>query len=315
MTEDYDFAFRLRELGLQQVFVRQSVQRSKVKRGFWTRKPRSVTVKENIATRELFPRTFSAAVRQKGRWVLGIALQGWANLGWRGSGWTKYMLARDRKALLTNQINLLGYLVLIGLVATWLIPKLAPDAYRYPPLVERGTWLWYLILADTFFLGFRVLARATYVGRVYGWRQSLLSVLRQIWANVINFAASARACWRFGRHLITGEPIGWEKTAHSFPSEAELRAFRRKLGDLLVERRHITREQLNRALERQKQDARPLGAVLVEMGLVDESSLVQVLGTQLQLSSREIDPYEIPTDLLRRFPRNSPFATPFSPSS
>lgn len=25
-----------------------------------------------------------------------------------------------------------------------------PEAYHYPPLVEQGTWLWYLILADTF---------------------------------------------------------------------------------------------------------------------------------------------------------------------
>ncbi len=303
VTEDYDFAFRLTEHGLEQVFVRQSIERSKVERSIWTGKPRSVTVKERIATREFFPRTFRAAVRQKSRWVVGIALQGWAQLGWRGSGWTKYMLARDRKALLTNQINVLGYVVLLALIAVWLAPRLFPDAYRYPPLVARGSWLWYLILVDTFFLAFRVGARAAYVGLVYNWRQALLSVLRQIWANVINFAASVRACWIFGVHLITGKPIGWEKTEHTFPSEAELRAFHRKLGDLLVQRRHITREQLNRALERQKEDRRPLGAVLVSMGLVEESSLVQALGTQLHLSTREIDPYLVPLELLRLVPK------------
>ena len=46
-----------------------------------------------VATREYFPRHFRAAVRQRGRWVTGIALQGWERHGWRagkstGSGAT-----------------------------------------------------------------------------------------------------------------------------------------------------------------------------------------------------------------------------------
>ncbi len=303
LTEDYDIAFRLKEHDLEEIFVHQSIDRSAVRRSFWTAKPRSVTVRERIATREYFPRRLRNAVRQKSRWVVGIALQGWATLGWRGSGWTKYMLARDRKALLTNQINVLGYLVLAGLLAVWLTPKLFPDAYRYPPLVERGTWLWYLILADTFFLGWRVVARASYVKSVYGWRQALLSLPRQIWANVINFAASARACYLYAGYLATGRALGWEKTKHKFPSEKELKAFHSKLGDLLVERRHITRAELNRALELQAESGRPLGAILVEAGLVEETSLIQTLGAQLQLSTREIDPYRVPLELLEQVPR------------
>ena len=35
-----------------------------------------------------FPDTFSAAVRQKSRWVAGIALQSWTEIGWRGDAAT-----------------------------------------------------------------------------------------------------------------------------------------------------------------------------------------------------------------------------------
>jgi adsorption protein B len=67
------------------------------------------------------------------------------------------------------------------------------------------------------------------VRRVYGWRQALLAVPRQIWSNVVNFAATIRAMRLYARHLVTGRAIAWDKTGHVFPSEAELRLRR---GDL-----------------------------------------------------------------------------------
>ena len=54
---------------------------------------------------------------------------------------------------------------------------------------------------------------------------------------------------------------------------------------------------------RQQQDPRPLGAILLDMGLVKEEELLQVLGVQLFLSTREIDPYEVPLELLSMLPR------------
>jgi bacteriophage N4 adsorption protein B len=58
-----------------------------------------------------------------------------------------------------------------------------------------------------------------------------------VWGNIINFSATCRAISLYSRYLRTGKLISWDKTAHVFPSEAELQAFRRKLGDLLLERR------------------------------------------------------------------------------
>lgn len=304
LTEDYDFGFRLTKHHLKQIFVRQAIERISSGRSFWTRKPRQVTVKEYIAVREFFPTKFWASVRQKARWVLGIALQGWATLGWQGDYWFKYMLFRDRKSVVTNQVNVLGYVVVATVAALHLHDLLVPDAYHYPPLVEQSSWVWKVIWADTVLLGVRTFQRAYYVKAIYGWPQAFTSIPRQIWGNVINFVASVRALYLFARYLVTGQLIAWDKTAHVFPLEEELKTYRRKLGDLLLEKRFLTVKQLDEALARQKEVSRPLGTVLLEMGLVKEDDLVQILGTQLRLSTSEIDPYETPLDLLRVLPRS-----------
>lgn len=304
LTEDYDFGLRLSEFNLKQIFVRQAIERVTNRRSRWTGKSYQTKVKEVIATREYFPSIFRAAVRQKARWVLGIAFQGWTNLGWKGDLPNKYMLFRDRKALVTNYVNVLGYMVLFGVLALLISGRYFPDAYRYPSLIEYGSWLWYLIVADTFFLGWRISQRAFHVQRLYGWGQALLSIPRGVVGNFINFVAVLRATLLYARYLVTGKLISWDKTHHAFPSEAQLLAYRRRLGDLLLERRFVSVDLLDEALERQKREGGPLGAILVRMGAVDEEDLIQVLGLQLRLSTREIDPYQIPLEALEALPHS-----------
>jgi adsorption protein B len=68
MTEDYELGLRLGALGLKTMFVRIPAlpsERGAVARGH-------------------FPATLGAAVRQKARWLGGIALAGWDRLGWAG---------------------------------------------------------------------------------------------------------------------------------------------------------------------------------------------------------------------------------------
>jgi len=303
LTEDYDIGVRLQPLGLNQIFVKQAIERYTFKKSLFSRKLRKVKVKEYIAIRENFPKTFRAGMRQKSRWIVGICLQGWASLGWPGPLSTKYMLYRDRKALVNNYINMLAYYVLAVVCVYWICLWLIPGAYRYPPLVSYGSWIYYVLLAATALMAGRLLGRAYCVYRFYDLPQALLSIPRFFWANVINFAAGSRALYLYGKYLITGKLIAWDKTSHHYPSEAELKAYRRKLGDLLLDRRLITVRQLDEALVRQKQDPRPLGAILLDMGLVKEEELIQVLGVQLFLTTREIDPDEIPLELLIKVPR------------
>jgi adsorption protein B len=302
LTEDYDFGLRLKKHGLKQVFVRQAMRRTSTRKSFLGRR-REVQVKELIATRAFFPDRFRTAIRQKSRWIVGISLQGWANLGWRGHLSTKYMLFRDRKALFTHQVNMLGYFVVVVVLTSWAVRWLFPESYRFPPLVEAGTWLWYIILINAGLLVVRAFQRARWVRAIYGWQQALLSLPRYAWGNVINFAATMRALYLFSRYLVTGKFIAWDKTGHVFPSEEILKKHRRKLGDLLLERRFIAVSELDAALQRQKESGRPLGAVLLESGLIREDELLQVLGQQLRVTTSEIDPYSTPLELLRLVPR------------
>jgi adsorption protein B len=196
------------------------------------------------------------------------------------------------------------------MLGVWLIRILVPEAYRYPPLVEVGSWLWYVIVIDTVFLFWRALQRAVAVKRIYGWKQALVSLPRQIWLNVINFLATTRAMYLFARYLVTGELIPWDKTAHVYPTADELRSYRKRLGELLLEKRFISVNELEAALDYQKESGKPLGAVLLEMTPLTEDQLVQVLGVQLQVSTREIDPYSIPLEVLHLLPR--PLAIKYS---
>jgi bacteriophage N4 adsorption protein B len=218
LTEDYEIGMRLRALGLKQVFA-------KVPAG-----------DEYIATWEYFPARLSAAIRQKSRWIVGITLQGWRGLGWHGDMWTKYALFRDRKGLITNQLGILGYVTVAFVLAVWLVTSLLPDSYRYPALVERGSWLWYVMLVNGVFMLERLFVRAMCVRELYGWHQAVLALPRQIWSNVVNCAATVRAIRLWARHLRTGRPIAWDKTGHIFPSEAELQRRREIPGEIRTAR-------------------------------------------------------------------------------
>lgn len=222
LTEDYDFGFRLKKHRLRQIFVKFAVTRIVSRKVFWRRRPVEVKIREYVCVREYFPKNFFASVRQKSRWIIGIVFQGWARLGWEGNLATKYMLFRDRKAVVTNVVNLLGYGVALSVVSLWLVLWFDPQAYRYPPLLERGTWLWNVLLINAAFFGLRIIQRAYCVQRVCGWRQAGLSFPRMIWGNVINCTATFRALWLYLGHLATGRPIAWDKTFHHYPSGEEL---------------------------------------------------------------------------------------------
>ncbi|EPR33036.1 General secretory system II protein E domain protein [Alkalidesulfovibrio alkalitolerans DSM 16529] len=304
LTEDYDIGMRLQKYDLKQVFVRHAIERKSSTKSWLTGKTRTRTVREYIVIREFFPQTFSTAVRQKSRWVLGIALQGWARLGWKGSIWTRYMLFRDRKALLTNLISMSANVLAVPLILMWAYQEMNPDAYRYPPLVQKDSWVWYMILMNMGFLLWRVLMRMSFVNRAYGPFNALFALPHLVWGNVINFFATVRAIRLYVRYLITGKIVAWDKTAHVFPSEEELTAYRRKLGDLLLDKRFVSVGQLDKALEEQRRTGKPLGRALLDLGFVSEDELLQVLGQQLRIDTREIDPYAVPLDVVALLPRD-----------
>ena len=305
LTEDYEMGMRLRSIGVDKaIFVKLPIRRSVTEKSALTGRNRQVEKEELVSIRNVFPRRFSLAVRQKSRWIAGIALQGWENLGWKGDLLTKYVLFKDRKALLTSQVNMLGYLVILFVTLYYGAIYLYPDAYHYPPLVEHGTPLWYIILVTTAFLVLRLAVRMYCVYKYYDLKRALLSLPNFVWANFINFFATNRALYMFSRYLATGRWMKWDHTTHAPPNQEELMAFRRRIGDMLVEKRIISFTQLEGAIREQQKSGRLLGDILMRRGAVSEDELVQTLGMQLRISTREIDPYDTPLELLRLLPRD-----------
>lgn len=72
LTEDYDIGFRLKQWGMNEIFVRFPV----VDRNQITLKENAygVSMREGsvICVREFFPTTFTTAVRQKSRWIMEL---------------------------------------------------------------------------------------------------------------------------------------------------------------------------------------------------------------------------------------------------
>lgn len=169
---------------------------------------------EVVATRSIFPHAFKAAVKQKTRWIIGIALQGWREHGWRGQMRTKYTLFRDRKQLLTGALNVFGYLVLLPFFVL-------PVFFNLDPIEHIPASLWYLFVFDTFLFVWRVIMRMTAVTFFYGFGHSILVIVRYFIANLINFVAMIRALHIYFVQL-KGKFIPWDKTPHEFPSGKHL---------------------------------------------------------------------------------------------
>ncbi len=75
-----------------------------------------------------------------------------------------------------------------------------------------------------------------------------------------------------------------------------------RIGDLLVEHKIISENQLSNALREQKKTGRKLGRVLIENGYVGEDQLLQLLSEQLNISYVDLSRFELDRDLVVRLP-------------
>jgi adsorption protein B len=205
LTEDYDIALRLALAEARLLYLYR---------------PFGV----NIATWAYFPQTFSTAVRQRTRWLIGICIQSWKNYGWVGNGRFRFVLYRDRKALISNIVNALAYVLLSCVLLYELVDWGLRDYGRLVPIIKTGTFLWYIVLADTILMLWRFLHRFITVSRIYGRVAGALSIPRLPIGNIINFAATVRALTKAFVTSRKKKPIAWEKTSHTYPTAQEMRA-------------------------------------------------------------------------------------------
>jgi adsorption protein B len=287
-TEDYDLAFRMNAIGERSVLIQFFIERTKlVPAGIFKKRERLKVTRELVGTRGYFPSNFSDAVRQKARWTLGIVFHGWQQRGWEGGPALRYMIWRDRKALVTNAVNMLGYLLLLGAALNAHCAR-AGRPTLFAPL-PSGSWVWRVIVVDAALLVNRCVQRMACLARISNWKQAGLCLPRIIWGNVINFCAVAKATHIFVITRLTGKKPVWAKTAHAFPTEAQLMGYKRKLGDLLLENRLLTLAHLGEGLKIQKEKGGLLGDVLVDLGHLPERALVETLGAQLKVETLLLD--------------------------
>jgi MSHA biogenesis protein MshE len=77
-----------------------------------------------------------------------------------------------------------------------------------------------------------------------------------------------------------------------------------RLGDLLVQQKLISQDQLKFALEQQKRSGRKLGRVLVDNAFVTEENISEALGKQLNIPFINLKFYNINFDQMRVLPEN-----------
>jgi twitching motility protein PilT len=74
------------------------------------------------------------------------------------------------------------------------------------------------------------------------------------------------------------------------------------LGEVLVDERLLSREQLQQALLRQKETGQPLGKILLEMGLVEEKTLVEAVSKQIGLPFVDLEAPRLDPALVQLVP-------------
>ncbi len=203
LTEDYEIGMVIGAYGLSARFVDETGATG-----------------ERVVSRGAFPDRADAAVRQKARWIAGIALAGWDHLGWPGSRrgavaespgrtWlARWMLWRDRRAPLAALVVLAAYAGLLLTALGWA----GRAILGWDATIVGGT-MQMLLALNAMLLVWRLGMRSLFAGRCYGWREAAWAVPRAFVANIMAILAARRALVIYGRMLRSGEVV-WDKTEH-----------------------------------------------------------------------------------------------------
>jgi adsorption protein B len=191
LTEDYELGLKIRSAGGKSWFLRARGEDGRL-----------------VATRACFPPTLPQAVRQKARWIHGIAFQGWDRLGWSGGPAERWMRLRDRRGPFAALVLFTGYLLLVLTSVLWIASAFAPE-----PSLKPGGVLQLMLWANLFSFVWRAAMRFVFTGREYGWVEGVRALLRLPQANIITIMAGRRAVSSYVKSLLGGG-VRWDKTHH-----------------------------------------------------------------------------------------------------
>ncbi len=219
LTEDYEIGMVIGAYGLGARFIEAAGPA-----GDW------------VVSRGAFPGEVEAAVRQKARWVAGIALAGWDHLGWPGSrrgdadlpasrNWlARWMLWRDRRAPLAALVLLAAYAGLVLTALGW-----AGQLLLGWNAALIGEEMRLLLVFNLLLLLWRMGMRGHFTARWYGLREAAMALPRSIVANIIAMLAARRAILLYWRMLRSGQVV-WDKTDHGESEAIPEDAFARTMA-------------------------------------------------------------------------------------
>jgi len=276
LTEDYSNGLRMFRMGCAQAFAPLL---------------RSRRTKDFVATREYFPKTWRSALRQRSRWITGIALQGWEHFGWGVSPRERYWLWRDRKGLIGNPLNLAAGLTFCYGLATAIWARL-------PALSAH------LAEATLTFQILRFAIRIACSARVYGFVFALGAPLRALYGNALNSAATFHAVGTYIRAKVRGEQLRWLKTEHAYPARSALLDHKRRLGEILVGFGQLSAAALEAALESLPPATR-LGEHLIKTGQLSDEAVYEALSFQQGLPRARIEPKDVSPQVAHALPERA----------
>jgi len=259
LTEDYQNGYQLHAMGHTQIFL-----------------PLRFVNACPIATREFFPQTLRAAIRQRSRWVTGIALQGWQKNGWNAPWPQTYWFWRDRKGLVGNLLSPLATLILFWGLARFLYLTVSGDSWPDTPMPD---WLTNVCMASLSISLVQAAIRIRCSARIYGWAFAAAVPMRMLWGNLVNSAATVRALWQFWGAQRQHSTPAWQKTDHVYPGQIAEVDRKPRLGEVLVRMRCISTSELEAALL-SCPPGRRIGEHLMLSKKISEEHLYQALSTQ-----------------------------------
>lgn len=192
LTEDYELGLGVAEMGGLSQFIRARHPDGRL-----------------VATRACFPARLDQAVRQKTRWMHGIALQSWDRLGWSGSLAGLWMRMRDRRGPLMAVVLATGYFLVLVASLAWLAKR-----GGWAPALPVTPAITALVAFNTLAFVWRALFRFAFTAREYGWGEGARAVLRVPLANVIAIMSGRRALAEYTATL-RGREHRWDKTIHT----------------------------------------------------------------------------------------------------
>lgn len=191
LTEDYELGLLVRREGGRSRFLRVRDDKGDL-----------------VATRAYFPASVETSVRQKSRWIHGIAFQGWDRLGWSNGSADLWMALRDRRGPLTAIVLLCGYFLVLVEGALALADF---GGVHVPPVVSPV--LRFMLQVCFVCFAWRCVFRFGFTAREYGVLEGLSAVVRIPVANYIAILAGRRAMSSY-IGTLRGAAVRWDKTSH-----------------------------------------------------------------------------------------------------